>query len=90
MENHIIIRILIRIFDLIVLNILWLVCSVPIVTIGASTTALYSVMLKVVAGEEGYIMKGFFKAFQVSFRQSWQCSTSSHFFTQLKRYSYFR
>ncbi|WP_420319554.1 YesL family protein [Extibacter muris] len=70
LENHIIIRILTRIFDLIVLNILWLVCSVPIVTIGASTTALYSVMLKVVAGEEGYIMKDFLKAFRVSFRQS--------------------
>ncbi|KMZ52932.1 hypothetical protein HMPREF0980_02794 [Dorea sp. D27] len=70
LDNPIIIRILTRIFDLIVLNMLWLVCSVPLVTIGASTTALYSVMLKIVAGEEGYIMKDFFKAFRVSFRQS--------------------
>ena len=30
-----------RLGDMIVLNLLWLVCSIPVVTIGASTTALY-------------------------------------------------
>ena len=37
-----------RIFDMMCLNVLWLVCSLPIFTIGASTTAMYTVMLKVV------------------------------------------
>lgn len=68
--NNIIIRILTRIFDLMILNILWLVCSVGIITIGASTTALYSVMLKIVRNEEGYIVRDFFKAFRENFRQS--------------------
>lgn len=52
------------------LNLLWIVCSIPIITIGASTTAMYSVMLKLVKNEEGYIVKGFLKAFKENFRQS--------------------
>lgn len=59
-----------RAADFIILNILWILCSIPIVTIGASTTALYTVMLKLVKNEEGYIVKGFFKAFKENFRQS--------------------
>ena len=43
--DNMIIRVLTRIFDFILLNILWVVCSIPIVTMGASTAALYSVML---------------------------------------------
>ena len=39
-------HILSRIADLILLNVLWLLSSLPIITIGASTTALYYVMLK--------------------------------------------
>ncbi len=57
-------------FDLILLNILWLLCSVPFITIGASTTALYSVTLKMAANEEGYIIRGFWDAFKKSFKQS--------------------
>lgn len=59
-----------RAADFIILNLLWILCSIPIVTIGASTTALYTVMLKLVKNEEGYIVKGFFKAFKENFRQS--------------------
>lgn len=64
------VRALSRLFDLILLNVLWVVCSLPVVTIGASTTALYAVMLKIVVNEEGYIMKDFFRAFQRNFKQS--------------------
>lgn len=63
-------RFLGRIADFMFLNILWIVCSIPIVTIGASTTAMYSVMLKLVKNEEGYIVKGFLKAFKENFKQS--------------------
>ncbi len=59
-----------RLCDLAVLNILWLVCCIPIVTIGASTSALYSVMLKFVRNEEGYIVKGFLKGFKENFKKS--------------------
>lgn len=53
-------RFLSRLCDLMILNILCLICCIPIVTIGASITALYSVTLKMVKGEDSYIAKGFF------------------------------
>ncbi len=59
-----------RLADFIILNLLWVVCSIPIITIGASTSALYTVMLKLVKNEEGYIAKGFLKAFKENFKQS--------------------
>ena len=51
------------------LNILWFVCCLPIVTIGASTTALFYVTLKVAKNEEGNITKAFFRSFRDNFRQ---------------------
>lgn len=59
-----------RIADFVILNLLWVICSLPIITIGASTTALYTVMLKLVKNEEGYIAKGFLKAFKENFKKS--------------------
>ncbi len=58
-----------RLWDVIVLNFLWLLFSIPIVTIGASTVAAYSVCLKMVDDEEGYIARSFMKAFKDNFRQ---------------------
>ena len=51
------------------LNILWFICSLPIFTIGASTTALYYVSLKMVKNEEGNITKAFFHSFRENFKQ---------------------
>ena len=52
------------------LNILWFICCLPIFTIGASTTALFYVSLKVAKDEEGYLTKAFFHSFRENFRQS--------------------
>lgn len=49
-----------RVSDLFLLNILWVICSIPIITIGASTTALYSVNLNLLSENEGHITKAFF------------------------------
>lgn len=51
------------------LSILWLICSLPIVTIGASTCALYSITLKYVRNEEGYLTQSFFAAFRQNLKQ---------------------
>ena len=59
-----------KLVDVVLLNFLWLICSLPIVTIGASTTALYYVTLKLVRDREGYIIRSFFKAFKDNFKQS--------------------
>lgn len=64
------IQFLTKMADLMWLNILTLICCIPIFTIGASLTALQYMALKIVRDEEGYITKGFFKAFKENFRQS--------------------
>ena len=69
-NDNIVVRALGKIFDLMCLNILWLVCSIPVITVGASTTALYTVVLKMVKNEEGYILKDFFYFFKSNFKQS--------------------
>ena len=63
-------RALSRVADLAILNVLWLVCSIPVVTMGASTTAFYSISMKMVRDEESYIIRGFFKAFKENFKDS--------------------
>lgn len=52
------------------LNLLWFICCIPIVTIGASTTALYYTSLKIVRGEDNAIASKFFRSFRQNFRQS--------------------
>lgn len=59
-----------KFWDLIVLNVLFIVCSLPIFTIGASTTAVYYVTLKLVRDEEGYTIRSFFKSFKENFKQA--------------------
>ena len=59
-----------RVGDLIILNILCLVCCIPVITIGASLTSLFYVTLKMVRNEESYIVRSFFKAFRQNFRQA--------------------
>lgn len=51
------------------LNILWFICCLPIVTIGASTASLFYVTLKMAKNEEGNITKAFFHSFKENFRQ---------------------
>lgn len=52
------------------LSLLWALCCVPIITMGASTTALYSVCLKYAENEEGYLTSSFFHAFKQNFKQA--------------------
>ncbi len=63
-------NIMTKIFDVVLLNVLWLIGCLPIITIGASTTALYYMTMKMVRDEEGGITKGFIRSFKENFRQS--------------------
>ena len=58
-----------RFIDVLKLNLLWYIFSLPIVTIGASTVAVYSVTLKMAEDREGYIGRDFVKAFKANLRQ---------------------
>lgn len=57
-------------FDIMVLNIFFIITSLPLFTIGASLSAAYHITLKLVDGEEPYIIKGYLKAFRENFRQA--------------------
>lgn len=59
-----------RIGYLIVLNLLTIICCIPIFTAGAAMTALYSVTLRLVRKEDEKIVVGYFKAFRDNFRQA--------------------
>lgn len=59
-----------KVADLIILNVLAIICSIPIVTIGASWTAMYFVTIRMVRKEESYIVKDFFRSFKENFKQS--------------------
>lgn len=52
------------------LNVLFVAFSLPIVTIGASVTALYDVMLRIVRKEENAVTQSFVKAFKANFKQA--------------------
>lgn len=58
------------VFNLMLLNILWLLCCIPVITIGASTTALYYMMFKILDGEDYSIIKGFLRSLRENFRES--------------------
>ena len=54
--------------DLVFLNIVFVVGCVPLITIGASFTALYAVTLKMVKREEGSVVKSFWKAYKANMK----------------------
>lgn len=59
-----------KIADLIILNLLTILCCIPIFTIGAAITALNYQVLKIIRDEECYVIKGYFKSFKENFKQA--------------------
>ena len=55
------------VWDLMKLNLLTLVCSLPVITIGASFTAMHQVMIKLVRKEESYVSRDYFHALKENF-----------------------
>ena len=56
--------------DVIILNVVCLICCIPIVTIGPAMTAMHYVTLKMVKNENAYTVKTFFRAFKDNLKQS--------------------
>lgn len=59
-----------RIGDLIWLNVLTLVCCIPIVTVGAAVAAMLQLTMKMVKNEEGALTASYFRAFRENFTQA--------------------
>lgn len=59
-----------KILEVLGVSLLWLILCIPIVTAGASTTALYYTVNKTIKNNRGYAIRGFFSAFVSNFKQS--------------------
>lgn len=59
-----------KLADLMILNLVFMICCIPVFTIGAALTGMNYVTLKMAEKEEGYIVKGFFKSFRQNFKQA--------------------
>ena len=57
-------------FDILMIGILWFLCCLPLITVGAGTTAAYYTMSKVVRFKTGYLFKEFWRSFKTNFKQS--------------------
>lgn len=62
-------RFLGRVGDLILLNILWIVGCLPVVTIGVSTSALYYAVSKIVLDKDTYTVRMFLHSFRQNLKQ---------------------
>lgn len=58
-----------KIIDLVWLNFLCILCSLPLITAGASLTALFHVCFKLQKNQEGYLTSDFYQAFRSNFKQ---------------------
>ena len=57
-----------KIVDAIVLHVCWLVCSLPLITIAASSGALYQTLMNDINDEGGYYVREYFRAFKKNFK----------------------
>lgn len=59
-----------KVADSVFLNLLWFIFSIPIVTAGAATTALFDVSIKMVRDEEGNIFHNFWQSFKSNLKST--------------------
>lgn len=59
-----------KLTDTIVLSLLFILTSIPIVTMGSSLCALYYMMFRIADNTEGHVVRGYFKAFKENFKKS--------------------
>jgi uncharacterized membrane protein YesL len=67
--NSPVMQFLSKVFDLLILNLLWLICCIPIITIGPATTAMYYVAMKIADDEYSEVLRPFFHSFKQNFLQ---------------------
>lgn len=72
MSNSPVIAFLNKMTDLILLNVIWLLCCLPVVTTGAATTAAYYVSITSIRCGDGYVVKRFFQ-FPEKFPSGYAC-----------------
>lgn len=68
--DGIVIQTLNKVADCICLSVLWLITSLPLITAGAATTALYYCINKCIRHNEGHIWREYWRAFRSNFKQA--------------------
>lgn len=63
------VRFMTLVTNLVCLNALWIIGCIPVITAGASTAAMYSVLFRYLTGKDDAVWKPFWRAFGESFRQ---------------------
>lgn len=58
-----------KVTDLVILNILTLICCIPILTIGAALSAAHYAAIKMYRDTDDYVVKNFFRSFKTNLRQ---------------------
>lgn len=70
MSNSPVMAFLNKMTDLILLNVIWLIACIPVVTIGAATTAMYYVCIVSIRQGDGYVVKRFLTSFKKNLKQA--------------------
>ena len=68
-----IMRFAVKLFDCMCLSVLWLVACLPVITIGASTTAMFAVIHRYIRLDEGRFLITFWKTFREEFKRTTAC-----------------
>ena len=68
--NNSILHALTCIFDVIVVTLLFLICCLPVFTVGASAAAMYATMIAIVNDSCTSVVRSFFGAFRNNFKQA--------------------
>ena len=68
MSNSPVIAFLNKMADLILLNVIYVICCLPVFTIGAATTAMYYVCIISIRQGDGYVVRRFFESFKREFK----------------------
>ena len=55
--------------NLVCLNVLWILCCIPVITAGAATAALYHTVFQYITGQDDAVVRPFFRGFRQNFKQ---------------------
>ena len=69
-EDNVVHVFLNKLGDIVIANLLFILCSIPVITIGPALTALYHCMMRTVKGNNNGTTRTFFRAFKENFKQS--------------------
>ena len=63
------VRLMTGLTNLVCLNLLWIISCIPVITAGAATTAMYSVLFSYLTGKDDAVLRPYLRAFRENFRQ---------------------